>query len=417
MALVPGDRRADLDKIARAASATKARIATAAEVRDSTGFAPGAVAPFPLPKVELVPDRPGPARPRTVWIGAGSPTHLAALSPGDLVRLARARPIDAVQEQARNASSTMRCDAGDGTIWMNGEFVDWADAKVHVGVHGSTTGPAFRGHPLLRDPEDPQSSGCGSTSSGSRTGKLLYMELPFAVEEIRTAIHELVGRNGLAECYLRPFAFYGYGELGVSTKGNPVEVVVMSWPWGNYLGDENAATGIRCKISSWKRIGANTIPHVAKATGIYLNSMLAVHEAQNAGYDEAILLTDDGFVADGSGENIFVVKDGKIWTPPLHLDPARDHARQRDPDGAGSRLRGRGGELIRSDLYLAEEIFMTGTAAEVMPVSSVDDHEIGAGPITLELQKAYLDTVRGKSDRWGHWLDRVAVGDKTPAQA
>ena len=244
------------------------------------------------------------------------------------------------------------------------------------------------------------------------------MELPFTVEEIRTAIHELVGRNGLAECYLRPFAFYGYGELGVSTKGNPVEVVVMSWPWGNYLGDENAATGIRCKISSWKRIGANTIPHVAKATGIYLNSMLAVHEAQNAGYDEAILLTDDGFVADGSGENIFVVKDGKIWTPPLSTSIlpgiTRDSVIQIAQD-LGYVVEE--GHIIRSDLYLAEEIFMTGTAAEVMPVRSVDDHEIGAGPITLELQKAYLDTVRGKSDRWGHWLDRVAVGDKTPAQA
>jgi branched-chain amino acid aminotransferase len=160
------------------------------------------------------------------------------------------------------------------------------------------------------------------------------------------------------------------------------------------------------------------IPHVAKATGIYLNSMLAVHEAQNAGYDEAILLTDDGFVADGSGENIFVVKDGKIWTPPLSTSIlpgiTRDTVIQIAQD-LGYVIEE--ASIIRSDLYLAEEIFMTGTAAEVMPVSSVDDHEIGAGPVTLELQKAYLDTVRGKSDRWGHWLDRVAVGDKTPAQA
>jgi branched-chain amino acid aminotransferase len=194
--------------------------------------------------------------------------------------------------------------------------------------------------------------------------------------------------------------------------------VVMSWPWGNYLGDENATTGIRCKISSWSRVGANTIPHVAKATGIYLNSMLAVHEAQAAGYDEAILLTADGFIADGSGENVFVVKDGKVWTPPLSTSIlpgiTRDSVIQIAQD-LGYVVEE--ASLIRSDLYLADEVFMTGTAAEVTPVRSVDDHEVGVGPVTLELQKAYLDTVRGKSDRWGHWLDRVAVGDKTPAQA
>jgi branched-chain amino acid aminotransferase len=165
-------------------------------------------------------------------------------------------------------------------------------------------------------------------------------------------------------------------------------------------------------------VGANTIPHVAKATGIYLNSMLAVHEAQRAGYDEAILLTAEGFVADGSGENVFVVREGRLWTPPLSTSIlpgiTRDSVIQMAQD-LGYVVEE--GHIIRSDLYLAEEIFMTGTAAEVMPVRSVDDHEIGAGPITLELQTAYLDTVRGKSDRWGHWLDRVAVGDKTPAQA
>ena len=177
------------------------------------------------------------------------------------------------------------------------------------------------------------------------SARLLYMDLPFTADELRTATHELIGRNGLPECYVRPFAFYGYGELGVHTKGNSVDVVIMSWPWGNYLGDDNQANGIRAMVSSWKRIGANTIPHVAKATGVYLNSMLAVHEAQRSGYDEAILLTDEGFVADGSGENIFVVKDGRIWTPPLSTSilPGH-HPRQRDPDRAGPRLRRRGGE-------------------------------------------------------------------------
>ena len=149
------------------------------------------------------------------------------------------------------------------------------------------------------------------------SARLLYMELPYSVEELRTACHDLLGANGLPECYLRPIAFYGYGELGVSTRGNPVDVAIMSWPWGAYLGEDGQRNGIRAKISSWKRVGANVIPHVAKATGIYLNSMLAVTEAQRAGYDEAILLTDEGYVADGSGENVFVVKDGRILTPPL----------------------------------------------------------------------------------------------------
>ena len=192
----------------------------------------------------------------------------------------------------------------------------------------------------------------------------------------------------------------------------------MSWPWANYLGDENASTGIRAKISSWNRVGANVIPHVAKATGIYLNSMLAVHEAQRAGYDEAILLTAEGFVADGSGENVFIVKDGKIWTPPLSTSIlpgiTRDSVIQIAQD-LGYVVEE--ANMIRSDLYLADEIFMTGTAAEVTPVRSVDDHEVGVGPVTLELQKAYLDTVRGKSERWGHWLDRVAVGNTTAAEA
>ena len=156
---------------------------------------------------------------------------------------------------------------------------------------------------------------------------------------------ELIGANGLPECYLRPIAFSGYGELGVSTAGNPVEVVIMSWPWGAYLGDEGLKNGIRVKISSWQRVGPNTIPHASKATGIYLNSMLAVTEANRAGYDEAILLTAEGFIADGSGENVFVVKDGKITTPPLvDVDPARDHARLADPDRAGHRLHRRGEE-------------------------------------------------------------------------
>jgi branched-chain amino acid aminotransferase len=204
-------------------------------------------------------------------------------------------------------------------IWMNGELVDWADARIHVGAHGLHYGTGVfegircyetaRGPAVFRLEEHLRRLG--------NSAQLLYMELPYSVDELRAATHDLLAANGLPECYIRPVAFYGYGELGVHTRGNPVEVVIMSWPWGAYLGEEGQSAGIRVMISSWRRVGPNTIPHVAKATGIYLNSMLATHEAARAGYDEAILLTEDGYIADGSGENIFVIKDGVIATPDL----------------------------------------------------------------------------------------------------
>jgi branched-chain amino acid aminotransferase len=306
-------------------------------------------------------------------------------------------------------------------IWMNGELVDWGDAKIHVGAHGLHYGTGvFEGIRCYETPRGPAvfrlTDHIKRLESSAR---LLYMELPFTVDEIRDACLEVIGVNGLPECYLRPFAFYGYGELGVSTAGNPVELVVMSWPWGAYLGDEGMKNGIRCKISSWKRVGANTIPHAAKATGIYLNSMLAVIEANRAGYDEAILLTDDGFIADGSGENVFVVKDGKISTPPLSTSIlpgiTRDSVIQIAQD-LGYTVEEK--NLIRTDLYLADEIFMTGTAAEVTPIRSVDDQEVGPpGEVTLKLQKAYLDTVRGGSERWSHWLEFATIPARAPAQA
>ncbi len=293
-------------------------------------------------------------------------------------------------------------------IWMNGELVDWADARIHVGSHGLHYGTGvFEG---IR---------CYATEKGpavfrlvehlkrlENSAKLIYMRLPYSVEELRAATHELIAANGLDECYLRPIAFYGYGELGVHAGANPVDVVIMSWPWGAYLGEEGQRNGIRVMISSWKRVGPNTIPHVAKATGVYLNSMLATHEARRGGYDEAILLTDDGYVADGPGENVFVVKGSVIATPPLSTSILPGVTRETVIQIA----RDLGYEvveksIIRPDLYLADEVFMTGTAAEVTPLRSVDDQEIGAGPITLELQQAYWDTVRGKSERYADWLD------------
>src|SRR5205085_101342 len=250
VALTPGDRRADAEKVARAANAARAKVAKAAQVVEATGFEPGAVAPFPLPGVAaafvdqtlLVHDK--------VWVGAGSTSHLATLAPAELVRLTDAQPHDFLKRLENSA-------------------------------------------------------------------RLLYMDLPYTTDELRAACFELIGVNGLPECYLRPIAFYGYGELGVAATGNPIDVAIMSWPWGAYLGEEGLKTGIRAKISSWQRVGPNVIPHASKASGVYVNSMLAVTEANRAGYDEAILLTTDGFIADGSGENVFVVRDGRIFTPDL----------------------------------------------------------------------------------------------------
>jgi branched-chain amino acid aminotransferase len=240
------------------------------------------------------------------------------------------------------------------------------------------------------------------------SARLLYMEIPYSVDDLKAATNELLGANGLDECYIRPIAFYGYGQLGVAARNNPVDTVIMSWPWGAYLGEESLRTGIRAKISTWQRISANVIPHVSKATGVYLNSMLAVTEVNNAGYDEAILLTPEGTVADGSGENIFVVRDGVVYTPDLATGIlpgiTRDAIKQIAED-LGYQVVEK--SIIRSDLYLADEAFMCGTAAEVTPLRSIDDHEIGVGPITLAVQKAYLDTVRGASERWAQWLEHV----------
>ncbi|MFL5922807.1 MAG: branched-chain amino acid transaminase [Gaiellaceae bacterium] len=300
-------------------------------------------------------------------------------------------------------------------IWMNGELVDWADARIHVGAHGLHYGSGvFEG---IRAYETDKGSAVFRLSEHLKrldnSAKLLNMELPYSVEELRLACHELIAANGLPECYLRPIAFFGYGELGVSAMGNPVDVVIMSWPWGAYLGEDGLKNGISAKISSWERIGPNVIPHVAKATGVYLNSMLAVTEANRAGYDEAILLTGDGFIADGSGENVFIVKDGELYTPDLATSIlpgiTRDTVIQIAQD-LGYTVHEK--SLIRSDLYLADEAFMTGTAAEVTPLRAVDDIEIGVGPITLEIQEAYLDTARGRSERWAQWLEYA-----TPAPA
>ncbi len=303
-------------------------------------------------------------------------------------------------------------------IWMNGELVAWDDATVHVGVHGLHYGSGvFEGIRCYETPKGPAVFRLTDHMRRLETSAfLIHMELPYSTGELVQATHELLSANGLPACYVRPIAFYGYGTLGVPPRENPVYVVIMSWPWGAYLGADALEQGIRVKISSWRRVGPNTIPHAAKATGVYLNSMLAVTEANRAGYDEALLLTEDGYVGDGSGENIFAVKDGVLYTPDLSASILPGITR----DAVVTIARDLGYEvvpkpLIRTDLYTADELFMTGTAAEVTPIRSVDDHELGdPGPITRELQTTYLQTVTGHVDRYGEWLEYVPKSTPVP---
>jgi branched-chain amino acid aminotransferase len=295
-------------------------------------------------------------------------------------------------------------------IWMNGELVDWDDARIHVGAHGLHYGTGvFEGIRCYDTPKGP--AVFRLTDHMQRlhnSAQLINMKLPYSVDGLVAATHDLCGANGLDACYIRPIAFFGFGQLGVAARDNPVETVIMAWPWGTYLGEEALRSGIRTKISTWQRVPANVVPHASKATGVYLNSMLAVTEAQRAGYDEAIMLTPEGTIADGPGETIFVVSNGKIYTPDLSTGIlhgiTRDSVIQIALD-LGYEVREK--TLIRTDLYLADEVFMCGTAAEITPVRSVDDQEIGVGPVTLELQKTYLDTVKGLTDRWAQWRELV----------
>ncbi len=298
-------------------------------------------------------------------------------------------------------------------IWRNGELVDWADATVHLAAHGLHYGSGvFEGMRAYETPEGPAVFRLGDhLERFGHSAKILHMELPYSLEELRAAVLDVVAVNGLAECYVRPIAFYGYGDLGVVPGGSPLEVAVISFPWGAYLGREAQETGITLKISTWRRMGPNSIPHAAKATGIYLNSMLAALEARRAGYGEALLLTEDGFVADGPTVNIFAVKGGRLATPALSASIlpgiTRDTVLQLAAP-LGYEIREK--PLIRTDLYTADELFVTGTAAEITPVRAIDDIEIAApGPVTAAIQAEYGEIVHGRREQWSHFLDH-AVG-------
>jgi branched-chain amino acid aminotransferase len=246
-----------------------------------------------------------------------------------------------------------------------------------------------------------------------QSAKIFLMEIPFSVDELLEATVALIRRNGLRSCYVRIIAFRGYGEMGLNPEGNPIEVTIAVWPWGTYLGDDALVNGVRMTVSSWRRHDPNIIPPQAKVTGAYVNSALAKLEAVRAGYDEAIMLNPHGFVSEASGENLFIVRDGEILTPPLASGPLAGITRSsvmRIAADLGMPVVER--QLSRADLYIAEEMFCTGTAAEVTPVREVDDRVIGdPGPITQTLQAKYFSIVKGEDEKYLDWLELVETTD------
>jgi branched-chain amino acid aminotransferase len=297
------------------------------------------------------------------------------------------------------------------TIWMNGEFVAWDDAKVHVLSHALHYGTGvFEG---IRAYDTDQGTAVfrhrDHLDRLHRSAELYYLPIPYSQDELRAATNELIVRNGLSSCYIRPIAFRGYGEMGLFAKGSPIEVTIATWPWGAYLGEEGKRVGVRAKVSSWRRISPDgLIPH-SKASGQYLNSILAKTESHNAGYDEAILLDQRGMVCEGSGENIFVVRDGEIVTPP-HTASILDGVNRRSviqiARDLGYTVVER--DIGRSELYLAEEVFFTGTAAELVPVREIDDHPLPCpGDITKVVQAKFEDALHGRAPEYAEWLDPV----------
>jgi len=298
-------------------------------------------------------------------------------------------------------------------IWMDGKFVPWNDAKVHVLSHTLHYGTGvFEG---IR---------CYKTDSGSAVFRLkehvdrlfgsmhiLQMDCPFTREQVFDAILETIRVNKIDACYIRPLAFIGYGAMGVFPKDNPVNVIIAVWPWGSYLGDEGMKNGIRVKISSYSRPHINATMVRAKAVANYANSLLAKREALKDGYDEAVLLDTDGYVAEGSGENIFIVRNGMIKTPPLTAileGITRDSIMQLAKEVGIPLVEDR---FTRDELYIADEAFFTGTAAEITPIREADNRKIGAGrpgPITQKIQAAFFDIVHGRDKKHAAWLTSVA---------
>jgi len=299
-----------------------------------------------------------------------------------------------------------------GKIWMDGEYVDWDEARVHI-----LTPSLHYGWGVFEGIRAYETAGGGSAvfrltehmQRLFRSAKIYHMEPPVSLEGAVKVTKDLVAMNGIPTCYIRPIVYLGYGEIGLNPLTSPVRMAIASWPWGAYLGEDSFEAGVRAKISSWRRLDPNIIPPAAKATGQYLNSSLAKAEAVKAGYDEGILLNPNGYVTDGSGENVFLVRDGVLCTPPLAAGCLAGITRASILQIAEDEgIRVREGDLVRTDLYLADEAFFTGTAAEVVPIREVDDRVIGdPGPITRRLQEVFTAAIRGRDERYRDWLEPV----------
>ena len=296
-------------------------------------------------------------------------------------------------------------------IWMNGELVDWDKANVHILTHTLHYGMGvFEG---IRAYETADGPGIFRLTDHIqrlfRSAQILGMELPYTVEQIIDATKETVRSTGLPGCYIRPIAYFGYGEMGLNVLPCSVDMAIACWPWGAYLGDDAVTKGVRMKISSWTRHGHNTMPPASKTTGNYVNSSLAKVEAINAGYDEAIMLNPEGLVSECTGENIFVARHGALITPPLSagaLEGITQHSVMTIASDLGFVTRE--GDVTRSDLYVADELFVCGTAAEVSAVNSVDDRMIPCpGPMTTAIAEAYGRAVRGQEDRYKDWVEHA----------
>ena len=296
-------------------------------------------------------------------------------------------------------------------IWMDGELVDWDKAQVHVLTHALHYGSGvFEG---IR---------CYSTEDGpavfrltehmerfERSAKMLFMDLGYTVEQMVEAVKETIRVNNLPACYIRPLAYRGYGVMGLDPIPAPTNVTIAVWPWETYMGEEALREGVDVGVSSWRQRGINSLPPAIKATGNYLNSSLARIEANQHGYNEAILLNEEGKVCEGTGENLFIVRDGVISTPPvsdgLLEGITRNSIMQIAVDLDYDVIEE---SLVRTDLYTCDEMFMTGSAAEVVPVRSVDHRTIGpAGPVTMDLQETYFRVVHGEEADYDVWLEHV----------
>ena len=296
-------------------------------------------------------------------------------------------------------------------VWMNGELVQWENATVHVLTHALHYGSGvFEGVRCYKTDRGPAVYRLREHYERlERSAKIFQMEVPYSVEELMQGTFDVIKANKLEECYVRPMAYRGFGgEMGVNPAENPVDVFIAVWAWGAYLGDEAATKGVRVTFSSWRRGDPNSIPPTAKATGAYINASMAKLEATQAGFDEAIMLNPHGRVAEATGQNLFVVRNGEILTPPISDGPLPGITRESVMKIAidqGTPVHET--SLSRTDLYTADELFFTGSATEVIPIREVDGRFFEPGPITQSLQQRYTEIVHGRDEKYIDWLDFV----------